>query len=176
MWGLPNYQPCFVETTGEVLNLCRELAPEVVGKPIGKVWTAWLRRDNVWWDDAPVVVEIGGTGYEFCWMKEAHLALTRNSIDVSASFRWFEAEELVIDWRPNALSELDIISGQIITGLEAMESRFKARLSDRVHTRDVPNAVDFLFGTERVSVYNAFDRNGISMERIEAEGVRYIEV
>ena len=156
-----------METTEEVLALCRRLAEDVVGGEIECSWVAWLCKDDTWWDGAPIIIQVSGVNYEICWSKEADCAITRNTINVHESVRWIDCEELTLFWKKDGLAALQNIVGQRVNKIQLIE----AEVTISNHSDHPPGwstsywvsyGINFILTDGFLSIYNAFDTNGVT--------------
>jgi hypothetical protein len=153
-----------VDTTEEILALCREILSGTVGNEIECSWVAWDKEDE-WDEHAPVILRIGGVNYEFCWAKDRDLAITCNCIDVAQPFNFYNHIELPMIWKKDRLPILREAIGHTITGVRVQECQNtieNASVPPEIRQFWLANSIDFSFGHSFLSIYNAFDANGIT--------------
>lgn len=174
MLGIPDYETTFVYTTDEIVSLCHSLAEETVGKTIECSWVAILRSDNRWLKGLPIILQIGNNSHEICWMKFSDLSITKNLINVAQPFNWMDSEdeELLCDWKKDSLPVLQKVIGQSIVNIKVLE----ARHSFGDNQTWLPNGIEFILSSGHLSIFNNLDENGVSIDKLEGEFFRLIEV
>jgi hypothetical protein len=164
MWGIPNWEPKFVESTPEVLALCRGMATAIIGREIECSWVAWHHSYDEWWNNAPVILRINGVNYEICWSKESDFALTRDTIDVESPCLWADTEDSIISWRKDALPILQNLKGRRVLTLELHEAQVTIGTPETGGISNqywVPHSLNLTCDDAFLSIYNAFDCNGL---------------
>jgi hypothetical protein len=159
-----------VDTTEEILALCREVLSGTIGNEIECSWVAWHHSYDQWWDDAPVILRIDGVNYEFCWQKTSDFALTRDTIDVRREVKWTNSEDSLLFWKKDALPRLQAVVGKRIIGLQLQGHQVVTDIpSVRENYGDFmePVGLNFLFEDGLLSIYNSLDSNGLATRQEE---------
>jgi len=164
MFGLHNWEPVFVDTTDEVLGLCRQIHADIIGHKVECSWVPCLQKDDKWWQGAPVILRINSINYEFCWQKESDCAVTRNTINIEEPVRWCDCDELAFFWKKDGLPALQNIVGQQVNGIDLLEAEVTISNHSEGFQNNywLPYGINFKLCGGFLSIYNAFDLNGVT--------------
>ena len=123
----------FIETHGERLH-------SIIGSPISAIWLAWDLKDNEWWTDEAIIINLGKTQLEiFCW-RLSDIIMTWDMIDITERPNtvadW--PDEISIEWRKNPFPfMLELIDKRIIS-INIIEFLFKTKtIDDRINPENI---------------------------------------
>lgn len=105
-----------------------------------------------------------GKQLELAWQKSDDLSVSWNTIDLSApSSAWIKP----IEWRRDALPELQAVIGLAVVDVSATSSIFRTSPSEGpgVPTADwITDGIWFVLTNGGLHVYNGLDENALSLE------------
>lgn len=65
MLGTTKYQPNFFDDANLFLKIQKDKFEKLIGKSISRFWVMWDEKENEWYPDGPVILEIDKDNYEF---------------------------------------------------------------------------------------------------------------
>ncbi len=178
-WGIHDYRPRWLTQAGELRDRLRAIRPDFVGRPIRAVWTLWDDADDEWFDDAPVIVDVGGHRLEICATKLDQMSVSVNTIDLSQPVFWCGDEddgEPAMHWTDRIHSCLAGVPSQRIEAFCIMEYRIASGLQDMVGLGWVVAGVGLELEDGYFEVGNGLDCNAMVRSRSSGEDYRYLEV
>ena len=185
MFGIENYNPHFNSSTKEIVTKVGEELKKLIGKKITETWVVWETKNNKWFKDCPVVINIEGIQVEICTSKVEELSITFNTIDMSNELNWYDIDDFKLEWREGAFSELLLGKDKKINSVEIIEYKFQ---SEVVFSKDKPksqgdknsawvlNGIGFELDNGYFSVYNGLDENEISIEPDLSDHIRTFKI
>ncbi|MFH8627517.1 hypothetical protein ACH4A8_37470 [Streptomyces vietnamensis] len=151
-FGIAGYEPSWLNHRGDVMREHAHRLRGLAGRTLTRVWVVWDRQDDEWFCDCPVLFDFEGEQVEINHQKFDDLSLTWNTVDPGAPVRWPGFD---LQWRAVPLPGLQALQGLSLTGVELIEWTGGDLAQGNVD-------VSFVFGTSRVTVFNALDENGLS--------------
>jgi hypothetical protein len=185
MLGIENYNPHFYTSTKELLDNFSGALRELIGKRILEVWVVWDSKNDEWFKDCPVVLNIEGIQMEICTSKIDEIAITFNTINLSEGINWFDIDDFALEWREGAFSDLLSVKNKQIKNIEVIESKLQSEI---VFSIDIPNSqgdkssswvlngIGFELDNGYFSVYNNIDENEISTKLDVSDYIRKFKV
>ena len=136
----------------------------LIGDEIAGAWAVWNLEHDEWFADLPVVLQMKrGAQLEVCWEKLDDLSIAWHTIDLTVPpTAWVEWP---LEWRRNALPELQAIPGAVVMELAASRFRFVTEAVDHPAShREVWLTAGLWIRTidAGLHVFNALDENGVS--------------
>ena len=180
MLGIPSYEPYFFDDVELFRRTFQETLQNLIGKSITRFWVMWDKKENEWYPDGPVILEIDDNRYEFTAYQLDEFSLTINTINLDEKLDWYGmAEELPLSWKVNGndellknldqpIKEVRILTYNFIS--EYIEDKHKPQNVGRKHeTGYMLHGIEFdlkrknLFDTENYfTIFNALDKNGLT--------------
>ncbi|MEM7343436.1 MAG: hypothetical protein AAF485_04280, partial [Chloroflexota bacterium] len=152
------YSPRYIDTTSALIEAAESLLCPCIGKKLEANWIGWMNEHECWWEDMPVILQIGHDRIEICWSKFQNVTLTKNQIAIDGSDQVIEGASI----KKNAQGTLNKFIGKTVTGVEIGEATMSIGSSADIW---IPNSINFIFGAEFLTIYNQLDENGILAER-----------
>ncbi|WP_328443512.1 hypothetical protein OG780_43910 [Streptomyces sp. NBC_00386] len=153
-FGLVGYQPMWLNHRSDVVREHAQRLRGLAGRTLTRVWMVWDLQDDEWFCDCPVLFDFEGEQVEINHDKFDDLSLTWNTIDPGRPVRWPGFD---LRWRAEPLPGLRALRGQSLEGVELLEWTGRDLAQGNID-------VSFVFGTSRVTVFNALDENGLSFD------------
>lgn len=66
MLGIAKYKPNFFDDANLFLKTQKDKFEKLIGKSISRFWIMWDEKEDEWYPDGPVILEIDNDNYEFC--------------------------------------------------------------------------------------------------------------
>lgn len=154
MTWIQGYNPDWVEDREKAEALVHAFASQWIGKTIDASYVGWYTPDDEWYEDFPIILEIGGSQFEICWQKFDSLSITKNQINLEKCVSYGE----IIPYKKDALPPLREAIGKRIKSVRLGMSPMT--FEDKV--LPMINSVDFELENGFLTVYNGLDENGIS--------------
>lgn len=173
MFGIESYTPCFYENAKDIMTEHAKQLNNIVGKRIIDVWIVWDAKNDEWFKDCPVVLDIEGIQLELCTTELDKLSITYNTIDMSAAINWYGTDAFILEWRKNALKDFTLARSKMISSIDVIEYLYE---TDTLFSRENPkatgekksswilNGIGFTLEDSYFSVYNGLDQNEISFQ------------
>jgi hypothetical protein len=165
----------FIDNVADVLEIHGSHLRALIGKTLETSWVAWDTERDTWFADEAVILRVDSINLEIvCW-KLDEVALTWNSIDLSAKPRWLAdwGDEFALKWRQDALPALRSAKGKTIKGVYVVEYLYRTRvIEDRRHLENegtrheawLLHGIELQFENKCLRVFNALDENGVTDE------------
>lgn len=178
MLGISTYNPNFFDDANLFLETHKDKFEKLIGKPIARFWLIWDEKENEWYPDGPVILEINGDHYEFCAYQFDDFSFTLNSINLNEKLDWYGmGDEMPLTWKENGKQELQDSLNRPISGVNILTYNFKStnvETGDPHETGAMMHGIEFELekGQDQVvyfSIFNALDKNGLTSERVEQE-------
>ncbi len=195
MLGVSNYEPSFFSDSNKFRVEFASRLRKIVGKNIKKFWVMWDKRENEFFPDGPIVLEIEGDQYEFCASELDKFSLTINNIDLNKNLNWYGmGDELPLIWKENGKEELKNYLNRQIEEINILTYNFVTEtISDikqhenigkKSNTGFMLHGIEFVLKEESqsdeknfFSVFNALDQNGITnIEISQNDQIRRIPI
>ncbi|MBT2452918.1 hypothetical protein J7F03_38980 [Streptomyces sp. ISL-43] len=151
-FDIERYQPRWLNGQAAVAREHGQRLGALHGRTLTGVWLAWDIEEDEWFRDCPVLLDFDGEQVEINHYKFDDLALTWATIDPRRPVHWPGFE---LKWRPEPLSELQVLRGMTLQGIELLEW-----VGDDAGYGSVD--VSFVFPDDRLTVFNALDENGLN--------------
>ena len=176
MLGISSYKPKFQTTAESFINEHQSELLKLIGKKITRFWIMWETNDDIWMNDAPIILEIENKRYEFTAYQLDEFSLTINSFELSEKLDWYGmGNEMPLEWRENGKQELIRNLNKPILDIRILTYNFISEFvesGEKHETGNTLTGIEFVFKKDNkldtenyFSVYNALDQNGI--EKIE---------
>ena len=156
---IQDYSPVYIDTTSDLIEVVKTIICPFIGQELKESWIGWMDEDDCWWEDMPIILQIGNERLEICWNQFQDVSITKNQIPVDGSAH-FTMEDASI--KKNAHKVLNKFMGKTITAIEVGETTMSMGDSGLVW---IPNSINFIFGEDFLSIYNGLDENQVSDER-----------
>jgi len=174
--GISSYKPKFQTTAESFINEHQSELLKLIGKKITRFWIMWETNDDIWMNDAPIILEIENKRYEFTAYQLDEFSLTINSFELSEKLDWYGmGNEMPLEWRENGKQELIRNLNKPILDIRILTYNFISEFvesGEKHETGNTLTGIEFVFKKDNkldtenyFSVYNALDQNGI--EKIE---------
>jgi hypothetical protein len=180
-------RPVYDDTSEALLARHGWRLAECVGCVIDRTWVAWNRRDNEWLADEAVLLGIGGHVLAInCW-KMNEIALGWDCIDVAATPAWVTdwGDDFDLEWRSNGLDPLTRALGQRVRRINLIEYLHRTTVlrapsnPSLVGTRNeawLLNGIELVLDALTLTVFNALDENGVTLEVFSGAETRRVPV
>ncbi|UUC45135.1 hypothetical protein [Flavobacterium cerinum] len=180
MLGIPNYKPNFHTSAADFKNAFNATLFELIGKRIEKFWVMWNTKQNEWFNDGPIVLEIDGKRYEFTAFQLDEFSLTIDTFNLKDKLDWYGmGDDLPLIWKENGNSDLAKNLNKNIVGINILTFNFISEdlASGEEHeTGAMLNGIEFVLEKESpsdienfFSIFNALDQNGLDKVEIRQE-------
>jgi hypothetical protein len=158
--GLPGYEPQRLSGAATVIGAHAAALRRLVGRPLTRTWLAWDLARDCWFNDYPVLFDVGGTQLEVLRQNANDLCLTFDSVDPRAPIvPPVSAAGLRLAWRSSPTHELALLAGAELTGVEVLE------WTDRSNAgRTGRTALSLRFGDAWLTVDSPASHNGLAFE------------
>ncbi|PZD97015.1 hypothetical protein DNH61_04780 [Paenibacillus sambharensis] len=182
MWlGINNYSPDFIDNTEQFITKHDDMLHSLIGQSIDGINILWNKTEDEFYSIAPVLFKISEIQIELCANKLDEFSLTYNLIDPLTEVEpsdMGDGEVWFYEWRRYS----GFIKSSTITGIDILELLFESRV---IHDKDNPELIGqqssnwLLHGIGLqtldyyVTVYNAFDCNGVSFNKEPNEYIKY---
>jgi hypothetical protein len=143
----------------------------LVGRRLTAGWAGWNPHRHRWFPPFPLVLVFGdGVQLELAWQKWDDLAITWNTIDLTAP-----PDDEPYQWRPSQPDPVAAVAGRTLTGFAAIETPY-FQGDDLDFADGLPmhalagwmfSGLWIEFGDRGVHVYNHLDMNGLSAEPVK---------
>ncbi|MFV2118363.1 hypothetical protein ACE14D_07925 [Streptomyces sp. Act-28] len=150
-FGIEGYRPEWLDRPGDLPRRHGDRLRGLAGRRLTGAWLVWDPVDDVWFPDCPVLFDFEGEQLEVNHRKLDDLSLTWNTVDPSAPVRWPGFE---LRWRAEPLPELRALRGLPLERVELLQWTGRDAARGTVE-------IGLGFGTDRVTVFNALDENGL---------------
>ncbi|GAA0961423.1 hypothetical protein [Actinocorallia libanotica] len=151
------YRPPLLCGVGAISEMHAERLRSLAGRRLKSVWVVWDLEDDSWFADCPVLFAFEGAQVEISHSKFSDVSITWNEIDPSAPVVWSGSElEFRLLWREDERAGMAALCGRTLTAVELLEWTGRDVAQGMV-------AVSFVFGSERITIYNALDENGLEL-------------
>lgn len=166
VFGIKNYTPTFYEDKNKFIEEHRNKLRSLIGLNIDEVWTVHDASDGLFWGDSPVIIGVKGKQLEFCSFKDNEIAVTWDEIDLEEKLDWYGNRDLNLEWRKNAIENINDIIGQAIKKIEVIEMMFDSKENHPFSTL-LLHGLGFVIEKGYLSIFNAFNEIGFSYSRDE---------
>ena len=155
----------------------------------------WDEKENEWFPDGPVILEIDNSQYEFTANKLDEFSLTINSINLDEKLDWYGmGQEIPLSWKENGKEELLESLDQPIEAVriltynyigEYIEDKKSPQNVGRKHeTGYMLHGIEFVLKkkylhdtSNHFTIFNALDQNGVtSTEAQQNDQIRRIKI
>lgn len=153
-FGITGYRPQWLQGVEAVAATHGRRLAGLAGRTLHHVWLVWDLDVDEWFVDCPVLLDFGDERVEINHQKTDDLSITFNSIDPSQPVRWSTSDDLPLTWRPEPLPQLGELCGQ-----ELRQAQLLGRAGGTMADDSV--ALGFRFTAGHLTIYNAFDENGL---------------
>ena len=178
-WGIHDYRPQWSKQAGELREHLRAIRADFTGRPIHAVWTLWDVENDEWFNDAPVIVDVGGSRLEICATKLDEMSVSVNTIDIAKPVFWCSDEddgEPAMRWTDRIHSCLTGVASQRIESFCIMEYRIDSGLQDMLGLNWVVAGIGLELEDGYFEVSNGLDCNAMTRSRASGEDNCYFEV
>lgn len=155
----------------------------LVGQAIGSSWVAWERDEDCWFEDEPVIIQIGGRRLEVVWMYFSAVSITWDTIelDTAPAFvaEWTGGDDgFRLEWRRDALEPLRRAKGHIVEAVALAEATFVTHSADGAEDRTewLLNGIEIRHSGGTLMVFNDLDKNGVSTESASPPVLRRVDL
>ena len=178
MLGIPTYEPNFFDDANLFLKTQKDKFEKLIGKSISRFWVMWNEKENEWYPDGPVILEIDGDHYEFCAYQLDDFSFTLNTIDLRDKLDWYGmGDELPLSWKENGKQELRESLNRPISAINILTYNFKSKnveTGEPHETGFMMHGIEFELKKEKgnttyFSIFNGLDQNALSSEKVEQE-------
>lgn len=178
MLGITTYEPNFFNDANLFLKTQKDKFEKLIGKPITRFWVMWDEKENEWYPDGPVILEVDGNNYEFCAYQLDDFNFTLNKIDLTEKLDWYGmGDELPLSWKENGKQELQESLNQPISAINILTYNYKSKnveTGEPHEERFIMHGIEFELKKENdnttyFSIFNGLDQNALSSERVEHE-------
>ncbi len=185
MFGIESYYPHFYTDTKEIIKELGLKLSNIKDKRIIDVLVVWDTKNENWFKDCPVVLNIEGIQLELCANKIDELSITFNTIDMSQKIDWYGIDEFKLEWRKEPFSDLLLAKGKKIKNIELIEYNYQTVI---VYSKDnlksvgdqnsswILNGIGFELEDGYFSVCNGLDENEISIKPETSDSIRTIKL
>lgn len=156
-FGIEGYRPDWLRRPRDIARRHGDRLRALTGRTLIAVRLAWDLGDDTWFADCPVVFDFDGEQVEINHWKTGELSLTWNTVDPARPLGWPGFD---LEWRAEPLPELRALRGLPLRRAELLEWTGRDAARGSV-------GVGFVFGTGRVTVFNALDENGLRFDAPE---------
>ena len=155
---IQNYNPPYINNTSQLIEAVKSLICPYIGKTLKATWIGWMNDYDCWWEEMPIILQIGEDQVEICWTKFEDVAVTKNQIPLDGAMQLTEGASI----KKDVHEILNKFIGKRVTGVEVGESTMSVGNSGDIW---IPNSINFIFGEAFLMIYNGLDENGISDKR-----------
>jgi hypothetical protein len=185
MFGIANYNPHFYSETQNIINDLGPRLTKLIGKNITDVWVVWDNKADEWFEDCPVILNIEEMQLEICTSELDKLSITFNEIDMSKKLDWYGADDLMLQWKKNELSEQILVKNKRINNIQLIECKYTTQ---KVINKRFPvvvgkrncfwtlNGISFELEGGYFSIFNGLDVNKISITPEFSDYLRTIKL
>lgn len=163
MFGIKNYTPMFFEDKNKFTKKHRNKLRSLIGLNIDEVWTVHDASNGLFWAESPVIIGVEGNQLEFCSFKDNEIAVTWDEIDLEEKLDWYGIQDLNLEWRKNAIENINDIIAQAIREIEIIEVMFDSKENNSFST--FLQGLGFAIEKGYLSIFNAFDETGFSYSK-----------
>lgn len=178
MFGITTYEPNFFDDANLFFKTQKDKLGKLIGKSISRFWIMWDEKENEWYPDGPVILEIDGNNYEFCAYQLDDFSFTLNTIDLAEKLDWYGmGDELPLNWKENGKKDLEVSLNRPISAVNILTYNFKSKnveTGEPHETGFMMHGIEFELENQNgaatyFSIFNALDQNGLSSKRVEQE-------
>ncbi len=177
MLGIRTYKPNFFNDPDLFLKTQKDKFEKLIGKPITRYWVMWDEKEDEWYPDGPVILEIDEDNYEFCAYQLDDFSFTLNTIDLKEKLDWYGmGDELPLCWKENGKQELQDSLNRPITAIYVLTYIFKSKIvetGEPHQTGFMMYGIEFECNREKettfFSIFNGLDQNALSSKRVQHE-------
>ncbi len=152
--GSADYEPRWLHDREAIVRAHGRRLALLAGQTLAHVWLVWDEAGDEWFDDCPVLLDLGDQRVEINHQKFNDLSITFNSVDVARPVAWLGADDLGLCWRAEPLPHLAVLRGQRLRDVTLLEWAGGDLAAGSM-------ALCFTFGTGQLTVLNALDANGL---------------
>lgn len=153
-FGIEGYEPQWVRGGSAVAAAHGDRLGQLVQRRLSGGWVVWDLQDDEWFSDCPVLLDFEGHQVELNHHKLDDLSITWNTVDPATPVAW---PGFALRWRRDGHPGLRSLEGQVLQDIEILEWTG----DDLAHGTV---AVSFVFPEARLTVFNALDENGLTLE------------
>ena len=151
---LQDYAPTYINATPELIEVIKSIICPCIGKELKANWIGWMNEYDCWWEEMPIILQIGNDRIEICWYQFKDVSLTKNQIPIDGSAHLTTEASI----KKNAHETLNRFIGKTMTGIEVGEATMSFGNSGDIW---IPNSINFIFGEAFLAIHNGLDENGV---------------
>ncbi len=185
MLGITNYEPRFLESTADVLELHGSRLRALIGQRFRETRVVWRLDTDRWFPNCPVVLSVGDHQLEVCAWKLSEFAISWSLIALSHPLDWYGAgDEIPLQWKKNALPPLAAAENARIEAIHIIEYHHQATVvkhNARPEMVGQPldfgwllHGLEFTLSTGYLTISNGLDENDVSGEVLTGDAFRKI--
>ena len=171
MLGVPNYQPHFFQEIEVFYQTSHAILKSLIGKTINRFWLMWDETESEWFSDAPVILDISGSRYEFCAFQLDQFSFTQNQIDITQQADWYGMKsDFPLSWRENCHAQMLSSLHRTIVEINILSYNFSLGKHQADQEKNfILHGIEFVLEKKHVkdeenhfTIYNALDENGLT--------------
>jgi hypothetical protein len=151
--GIEGYKPVWHHDAGALSAAHRRRFAQVIGQPLVGSWLLWDLDNEMWFSGGPVVLGFPGANVEVTHRRFDECGISWDSIDIQAGPGW---PGMRLDWWADPHPAIRAAIGQPLRRVSVIE-----RTSPCAWRPRMLHALEFCFGDQRVTLFNAMDENGL---------------
>lgn len=164
-FGIRGYRPQWLCGLAPVTAAHADRLAALIGRTLTHTWVLWEHHSDTWLADAPVLLDFDGRQVEINHQNLDALSVTWGTVDPAAPVCW-PVEGFDLRWRQDAPDELAGLCGQRLESVELLEWNGPDLAHGMV-------AVSFEFASQRLTIYNALDENGLAFGSPDPRDTRH---
>lgn len=173
MLGMDSYNPYFYSVSSDIINELGQELNKLIGKDIIDIWVVYDKKNNEWFKDCPIVLNVEGIKAELCAFKMEEFAITFNTIDMSEKLNWYDIDNFDLEWRKEPINDLLFVKNKKICNIELIEYNLQTEITyskdnpnqvGKKHSTWILNGIGFELTDGYFSVFNGLDVNDISIK------------
>lgn len=157
------YQPRWLYTAREILDVHGKRLGELLGQQLRHTWLLWDAEENTWYDEGPVVFEFETARLTACHRRTGECSLSWDDLDPTEPVDAGD-ESMRLSWQADPLPGLADAAGQRLDRLDLVEDSDESE-------RWMIHAVEFGAGTASLHLANRSGHNAL-VEPAERTGRR----
>jgi hypothetical protein len=154
-FGIPGYQPHWLHGRDAITATHGRRLAALAGLTLHHVWLVWDLGADEWFADCPVLLDFGDEQVAINHQKTDDLSVTFNAIDPTQPLTWPTVDGFQLAWRPEPLAQLTTLPGQQLRHIDLLEWAGGTIADGSI-------ALSLSFTAEHLTIYNAFDENGLA--------------